>query len=199
MTGFGRDAFTDAERQAAMGWASTLLTPAGMSWLLNPGSPWMRWTGPTGWQPCPPPADPGLRAAARRVPAAGAPAQPPRTPGYQLPGAVPPSMFTGPGRQPAPVAQSRPAGPRPVQPAPPVAMPIQQAPMSAPAHLPFFEILPSGKSFVAVGDSALAFIDRAVRVVKWTTDLRGDPTRENKPNPVVFLIGHRNCGELRFA
>src|SRR5882757_10343900 len=68
MTGFGRDAFSDAEHQATLGWRTTLVTPDGVSWLLNPGGPWLRWAGPNGWLPTPPPMDPGLRLGARRVP-----------------------------------------------------------------------------------------------------------------------------------
>ena len=67
MTGFGRDAFSDAEYQSALGWETQLAGPDGSTWLLRPGSSWLRWAGPSGWQPTRPPADPNYRVAARRI------------------------------------------------------------------------------------------------------------------------------------
>jgi SpoVK/Ycf46/Vps4 family AAA+-type ATPase len=67
MTGFGRDAFSDAEYQAALGWETELVTPDGLTWLLRPGSSWLRWAGPSGWQPSQPPSDPNLRIGARKI------------------------------------------------------------------------------------------------------------------------------------
>jgi SpoVK/Ycf46/Vps4 family AAA+-type ATPase len=162
MTGFGRDAFRDAEHQATLGWQTTLVTPDGVSWLLNPGGPWLRWAGPNGWLPTPPPMDPGMRLGARRVPPPAAPRQQPRYP--------------------AP---------------PPKPMP-QRPPMPPPQPMPVVTQVKLGdslKSFVSVGETAWEFLDRVVRVVKWTADARRDEQRDNQPNPIVVLVGEPHSGQ----
>jgi SpoVK/Ycf46/Vps4 family AAA+-type ATPase len=102
MTGFGRDAFSDAERQAALGWRTTLSTPDGGAWLLGPGGPWLRWAGPSGWLPCPPPADPGLRFGAR----ATTTVPPPQQAQPQQPQPQPPPVRPQPLVPPQPVLES---------------------------------------------------------------------------------------------
>ncbi len=158
----GRDAFSDAEHQATQGWQTTLVTPDGVSWLLNPGGPWLRWAGPNGWLPTPPPMDPGLRMAARRV-------APPPPPPQQTP--PPPQQRMHPN-----LIRQRPPGPPPPM--------ITQV-----------KINQSIRSFVSVGESAWAFLDRVVRVVKWTADARKDALRENQPNPIVVLVGEPHSGQ----
>jgi SpoVK/Ycf46/Vps4 family AAA+-type ATPase len=185
MTGFGRDAFSEAERQAAQGWQITLNTPDGVSWLLGPGGPWLRWAGPNGWLPTPPPADPAMRQGARTA-ATVAPHptqqhQPQQAQQhYALPGQVPQALFDTQG-QPQPVAQ-------------PAARPV--------AHVDPQPILESVKinnvvhAFVSVGDSAWAFLDRVVRVVKWAADTRADRNRDSQPNPIVMLVGGPHSGQI---
>jgi SpoVK/Ycf46/Vps4 family AAA+-type ATPase len=213
MTGFGRDAFSDAERQAALGWQTTLSTPDGGAWLLNPGGPWLRWAGPNGWLPSPPPADPGMRFGARATGTV-----PPHPQGVPHPQAMPPAQGM-PYQQPHPQAMPRqqhpqqvqqqpmpqqpmPEQPRPQQPMaapvpPPVAQQVQQAPQVMPV-LESVKIDNVVHSFVSVGDSAWAFLDRVVRVVKWASDTRKDQ-RDDQPNPIVVLVGEPHSGQLMLA
>jgi SpoVK/Ycf46/Vps4 family AAA+-type ATPase len=252
MTGFGRDAFTEAERQAAMGWQTTLVTPDGGSWLLNPGGPWLRWAGPNGWLPSPPPADPGMRFGARTastqpphaheaqhfqqqtqrppMPAPGqthtvpqtpprpvpqTPAQPmppmpqppPSSGPYSLPGVsqalfstgpVPPQPFQQPApQQPPPQQHVAAPGPAPVS-RPGAAAPPGAAPMALP-QLESVKIDGNVRAFVSVGESAWGFLDRVVRVVKWTAEARTDPHRENQANPIIVLVGEPHSGQRMFA
>jgi hypothetical protein len=151
MTGFGRDAFRDAEHQATLGWQTTLVTPDGVSWLLNPGGPWLRWAGPNGWLPTPPPMDPGLRLGARRVP------PPPRYP------AAPPK-------------------------------PMPRPPMLPPQPMPVVTQVKLGdslKSFVSVGETAWEFLDRVVRVVKWTADAARTSSGTTSPTRSWFSSASR--------
>jgi SpoVK/Ycf46/Vps4 family AAA+-type ATPase len=179
MTGFGRDAFSDAERQATMGWQTTLSTPDGGTWLLNPGGPWLRWAGPNGWLPSPPPADPGMRFGARPT------------------GTVPPHPQGLPHPQTAPQHQMPPPMPVAAQ-APPQRAP---QPQQASQVMPVLETVKIDNvvhSFVSVGDSAWAFLDRVVRVVKWAADTRQDH-RDDQPNPIVVLVGEPHSGQLMLA
>ncbi len=251
MTGFGRDAFTEAERQAAVGWQTTLVTPDGTSWLINPGGPWLRWAGPNGWLPGPPPADPGMRFNARTasaypphahgaqhyqqqvqrppMPAPGTtqsvpytpplpPAMPQRQPPsgpYTLPGQVPQGLFdTGPQPVAHQTPQPQPMAPQPQpmapQPQPMAAQPMVPQPLApqplrsavAPMVLPRLESVKIDghvRAFVSVGESAWGFLDRVVRVVKWTADARRDPHRENQANPIVMLVGEPHSGQRMLA
>jgi SpoVK/Ycf46/Vps4 family AAA+-type ATPase len=82
-----------------------------------------------------------------------------------------------------------------------VAAPVPPPP-APPAPPPLIESVKIGdaiKSFVSVGDSAWGFLDRVVRVVKWASDTRTDPKRENQPNPVVVLVGEPHSGQLMLS
>ncbi|HJP77209.1 MAG TPA: AAA family ATPase [Pseudonocardiaceae bacterium] len=147
MTGFGRDAFSDAEYQAALGWETQLVTPDGLTWLLRPGSSWLRWAGPAGWQPTRPPADANLRVNARRIepppgtqhnhrspvpqyPLASAPLPPqtqsaPQPVQQPMPQQVPPQQFPPQAYPPPMHSAPLPAQPHPYQP------PMQSAPLPA--------------------------------------------------------------------
>jgi SpoVK/Ycf46/Vps4 family AAA+-type ATPase len=172
MTGFGRDAFGDAERQATLGWQTTLRTPDGGAWLLGPGGPWLRWAGPGGWLPCPPPADPGMRFGARTTNAV-----PPRPP--QVPRPVPVSTPGYPMPTAQITAQVAPAA---------VAQPVPES----------VKIDNVVHTFVSTGESAWGFLDRVVLVVRWASDTRHD-ARDDQPNPVVVLVGEPHSGQLMLA
>lgn len=131
MTGFGRDAFSDAEYQAALGWETRLVTPDGLTWLLRPGSSWLRWAGPAGWQPTPPPADPNLRMGARRIEPPPGTQQNYRSPvsQYPLTSAPLPAQLQSaplPAQQPPPHAPLPPQQPPPQQPQRPQPYPPSQ-------------------------------------------------------------------------
>jgi SpoVK/Ycf46/Vps4 family AAA+-type ATPase len=140
----------------------------------------------------------------------------------------PPSQQPAPSRpvpaQPAPMAQPMPPAPAqhatpmqapPMQQAPMQAAPTQQAglpvPMQAPPPppppltpqpVPVVESVKIGsaiKSFVSVGESAWGFLDRVVRVVKWTAEARADEKRENQPNPILVLVGEPHSGQLMLS
>ncbi|HEX3787357.1 MAG TPA: AAA family ATPase [Pseudonocardiaceae bacterium] len=314
MTGFGRDAFTDAEQQAVLGWATTLLTPDGQYWQLVPRTGWLHWTG-YAWQQTMPPMDPYQRMSAQRLPQPGAGTPPagtpqpgtpqpgtgqqpysqpsypqtpaPGLPNYQLTAMPAPDVFArpqstpqqpapqqpmppqpAPQQQPSPQPQPHPAeptqrltpgaiaqpsaaekappavapppatappatapaatapaavppatvppidapSPTPTAPKTPPAAPAAQpaqpppllplVPVRKPVALPIPELLDLGdtnKVFLSVGESVRFFIDRAVRVVKWSADMRDDPNRENQPNPILLLVGEPNSGQLMVA
>ena len=131
MTGFGRDAFSDAEYQAALGWETQLVTPDGMTWLLRPGSSWLRWAGPAGWQPTPPPADPNMRINAHRTEPPPGTQQNYRSPVPQYPltsAPLPPQLHSAP-LPPQPL----PSAPLPTQP-PPIAPLTYPQPPYPPPH-----------------------------------------------------------------
>ncbi len=54
-------------------------------------------------------------------------------------------------------------------------------------------------SFVSTGASVLAFMDQVLRVVKWAAAARADSSRENQPNPIVFLLGGTHSGQVLLA
>ncbi|HVV10414.1 AAA family ATPase [Amycolatopsis sp.] len=72
--------------------------------------------------------------------------------------------------------QQQPPPPQPRQPPPP-----QQPPPPRPA----FEKLPNGSSFVCGPESALAYLDKAVRIVQWAEGTRhaDDPRKPKPANP----------------
>ncbi|HWC83767.1 MAG TPA: AAA family ATPase [Pseudonocardiaceae bacterium] len=329
MTGFGRDAFAEAEQYAGQGWTTTLVTPDGSHWQLVPLVGWLRFVGgPAGWQPSGPPMDPQARMSARVVttepPKQGGPGHPggppapqtsgyppaPQSPGYppapqasgypaappetgypsapsgfpsgppapaggypatppggypsgppagypagppSAPGGYPaapagpppghppgpPANFPGPPSAPGgyaappagyagfpgPAPQARPPYPMPPPPAPQSVAPqqiggqqpppartptaIPQAPQSVPQpHDEWPDTLYEDldleqddelRTFISDGDRAKEFIDRVVRVVKWTAECRDSSAYESQPNPVLLLVGQPNSGQLMLA
>ncbi|HEX4226492.1 MAG TPA: AAA family ATPase [Pseudonocardiaceae bacterium] len=229
MTGFGRDAFSDAEYQAALGRETRLVTPDGLTWLLRPGSSWLRWAGPAGWQPTPPPADPNLRMGARRIEPPPGTQQNYRSPvpQYPLTSAPLPAQLQSaplPAQQPPPQQPPQPYPPsqqfqRPYQPPqPPQPMPPRQqppmrpplaaglatqqqaAPVGPPPMVEFLQVdHDKTASVVTVGASVRAFVDQVVRLVSWAAESRKDPNRANQPYPIIFLEGEPHSGQMLLA
>ncbi|GAA4546839.1 AAA family ATPase [Amycolatopsis samaneae] len=192
MTRAGWDPFQAAEGQASAGRTTMLAAPDGVSWLLVPGRPW-QWSvrgGP--WQFGQPPADPGYRGATRLVPPPGQAPPPPRPPGYgppsgqnPVPPPVPPAgQVPGPpqGPPPFPPQPAPPPGPTGAPP-PRVAQPGQTPPPARPPVV--VETLRGGTRFVSGPESALAFIDRSVRIISWADQTRhaGESNPADPPPP----------------
>ncbi|MFD9894364.1 AAA family ATPase [Amycolatopsis sp. NPDC059027] len=200
MTRAGWDPFQAAEAQASAGRTTMLAAPDGVSWLLVPGRPW-QWSARGGaWQFGQPPADPGYRGATRLVPPPGpAPSAPPPVPppAYGPPSGQVPVAPPGPpsGPQARAVPPPLPTGPTPVGPPPlpntppPLPAPVAAAPPAPPARpAVVVENLRGGTRFVAGPESALAFVDRAVRIIGWADGTRhaeqsgpADPPPEPEP------------------
>ncbi|KAA9153790.1 AAA family ATPase [Amycolatopsis acidicola] len=198
MTRAGFDPFFEAERQAAMGRTTMLATPDGVTWLLVPGRPW-QWRRQGPWQYGQPPLNVQWRATARYLPLPpqqqAPPQQPPSQPmPRQQPPAQPPSQPLPqqppqpqqapsqplPQQPPSQPVQERPPAPPQQQPAPPQRQaPPQTAPRS---QRPAIEKLPNGPSFVNGPESALAYLDKSVRIVQWADGTRhADEVKPQQP------------------
>jgi SpoVK/Ycf46/Vps4 family AAA+-type ATPase len=214
VTRAGWDAFVEAERLAAGGQPSMLQTPDGAWWYLRPGQSWMWWDGVGQWRPVMPPRDPQLRAAARPAPLPAQqpqfPAQQPfpQQPGYPTQNAQYPQGPQSPqtGGWAAPAQPAGPVtGPQP-QAAPPQQQPVWQsyreltpsapAPQVTPVTV---EWLPNGLSFVSGPESAIAYLDKAARVIAWADGLRHADGSQGQPNPLLILVGQPQTGQRRLA
>ncbi|HVV23506.1 MAG TPA: AAA family ATPase, partial [Pseudonocardiaceae bacterium] len=119
---------------------------------------------------------------------------------FPLPAQVPQTVFAAPPpNQPMPPHQP---APQPLAPqAAPYPAPAAQA-QPMPMVMPQLESVKIDKqirAFVSVGESAWGFLDRVVRVVKWTAEARHDQHRENQPNPIVLFVGEPHSGQLMLA
>jgi SpoVK/Ycf46/Vps4 family AAA+-type ATPase len=72
-----------------------------------------------------------------------------------------------------------------------------------PAVLAALEQIKTGsnsmRTFVSLGEPVRAFIDRVVRVAKWSADARAGSTRESQPLPVIVLVGEPDSGQMMLA